>query len=95
MIYSLIKLSLVLFILINTIGFFKHYTSNFWTKTKGTKELTISNCEYVFKEINDINHFVKAKKIKVHEHLGCKQRVNLNLRCVLYSLKKLNYSYRI
>ncbi len=71
-----VKYSLIGLVFINAIGFLIHHTSSFWKKTKSSKELTISNCEYVFRELNDINHFVKAKKIKVHEHLGCREIVN-------------------
>ena len=71
------------FSLINTVGFFKHYTNNFWTKSlKSNKELIISDCEYIYKEVNDIHHYVKALKIKVNEHLPCRQRVTF-----IYSLK--------
>ena len=76
MIYSLIKHSVFVFILINSIGFFKHFTNNFWNKNKTVKELTITNCDYVFKLVNDIYHYVKASKIKIPDHLQCRKKVN-------------------
>ena len=79
MIYSLIKIGAIVFLLTNTIGFFKHYTNNFWTKNKTPKELTINGCDYVFKQVNDIKHFVQATKIKTTDHLQCNKRVNIFL----------------
>ena len=78
------NLSIAAFFLINSIGYVKFYTSNFWTKnTKSNKELTVNHCQYIFKEVNDIHHFVKAYKIKVPDHLSCYRRVFFQLNFII------------
>ena len=75
---------MVTFFCVNSIGYIKFYTGNFGIKnTKSTKELTVHNCQFVFKEVNDIHHFVKAFKIKVPEYLPCHRKVNIKfyLKC--------------
>ena len=65
--------------LLNLVGYVRYLTLDYWTKASSGKEITVENCENIFSLINDINHYAKASKIKVNEHLLCYQKVLFSL----------------
>ncbi len=71
---TIVKFGVGTLFLLNLVGYLRHLTFDYWNKPTSDKEIIVENCENIFTLINDIHHYARATKIKIHEHLSCYQK---------------------